>query len=1777
VDDTHKCNGFYHYRSTGEAYGNLSEGLTFYLRTTNACDNLCYIFAPGGSASGFTCCDAICLESCGIAFDLIGSNDYRGFSPGNMLGYLEVETGQPVQVLSRDDSGYFVPPHLSESSSYSNFYTYQGDDDNLNIHSFADGTEVSILNLQTNPITSIWSGTLNEGETYTRTGSLPFSRVVRVRTTKGQASVSVLGGGAADDTNYMSYALDPTGNMQGSDFITQSHTGGFINVTGLEDGTSLELRDAASGELQSTHLVNQGQIVNVNPGIGIWRVRSTKDVTACVGKGVGGTFIPLTRNASGSTPFPPVIAGVHWSPFYPRTSNNTLTVTWLTDELATSKLNYRIGAGAWQEQSVGGTRTEHRIDLDISAISNQTDIRFRPESTDQSGSTTVDNNGGADYVVTVQLDAPDLVVELTGVVDQGTHYTLHFSVHNVGAGNANEIRLKCQMYGMQPFSEGVDSSYQFITSNRIDPTIRIDSIYPDGWAYPTLNVKPFLSETGPIDYRMTGFTSDAEDDWGHNYHLNHAAVTHDWNDAEAEGRYWPANYVVLANLARFYSIHNSSDPSSQAMPREMASFANQRSAALAYITSGDPYVIQDYVQGRFNGKVRDAWRDGGYLLLVGCSAIMPAFGWTLDCTFYDSFTLWMSDNTYANLDEDGHYTPELVVGRITGDHPDHFRSLFSRALAPQSYDKALCISGTGDGEGTFADNAQGARTRLDARYTDALYHRLSSYADTDRLGVYQTHDTNTDFLYYRDHGSVGGWDSLEWWDVASLSFGGKFPIVYSNACLTGQIQTNDNLAEEFLARCASVFIGATQVSPRSENNSLGDKITARHRDGWNIGQAFRLAKRSLAGDIHWYTTCYNDMQIKKELLMYNLYGDPVRGGSAKDLKEEKVTYDTPASPILVALPMVEITTGLDGLDHATIPDPNGDLLLAINEPIVPIYRWTAAFGPGIRVNNMTLASRSGDTHLPGLELPTAWGSEKSLPGPGDVPSPGDFPPDDFHWTEIERPDGGIDVVLTVHPFFYNAATKDATYYQNFTFNLDWTTSNVSILTITPTHQAIPIGSDQTIEVTLQNQGGAAETVNMTVDISNMGTGDSAALFTVNNIVIDPGAVVSRSVVWNPAGQPATGFLATVRVANSGTGDERDVGYSQFRVGHPEVTVTDFFFNQSMAYYVRDNENILLGLTAQNTGDVPVNATTHLEIRRASDNLLFREWACGLPMLGVGGSKVCSDDWSTTGLPEGDYDFRGWVEYEDGVTPIQTIIFGTLYRMRMGWWMPKDVFNRGDKIMATLTLYDDSGHDIGTVDTLNVLILRPNWTTFGPPVAEHPRSPRYSTSFIVSAAEPRGVYGLISTASRENGPTALGGRWFVVDDEGFSMTPDPPVCIADGISSITVTSDIVQEGGLTIPNGTLMTLTQWTGTIATPDEDPVMPGVQVASHGGQFDFVWQSPPQTSLDAFVYGTLGVDRPKSGVSARFKGVDFNQNKRVDVHDILFVQDSEGTVARTFRYDERKDLDEDGVVNSIDRNDVQDRWGIEFPGAVSSVTVTMPIGAHGVILRPIPDRASVPPGGDLSIQIVAEGVNDLGGYEFVGAVTGTALSTVTPLQVTTALESTGNFQTVLGPLAYLGGSRVGAFASGDNPGPGGATVLATLTLHADHLGDSRLILSSALLAQMDGTELPLMQVFDGLYRVEVLVDTPTPTETVAWTPTPTPTTTTTATPTTILTPSPTSTAVPGDTNGDGVIDANDLFHFCHEWKHPSSEADPNCNPVEDEMVDQKDLLELMKYWVGN
>ncbi|NUN97448.1 MAG: hypothetical protein HUU16_14895, partial [Candidatus Omnitrophica bacterium] len=613
VSSAFTCNGFYHYRSNGEAYGNSALGSLFYIRGTGGCDNKMLVFSPQGASQGGTCCDTLCIEFCGISFDLGNPDLFYQWSPGDLLGRLGVNSGSPVQVLARDGGGYFVPPYTEDSFTDSFYRTYQEYREHLNVHSFADDVTFEVRSLHSDSPIVLATGTLQSGQTFTyEGGDSGIHRVLKVRAPKGKTSVSVLGGAdPAMNSNYMTYVLDQNGNFQGTDFITRSHEGGFLYVTGLQDDTAVEVRGATSETLMSAMSLNQGQLANMNPGAGIWRIRADKDITVAVGEGGGGTFIPLTRNTTGTTPYPPVIVGVRWTPYFPRTSDPSLEVRFLTDEACNAKLHFKIGSGPWQQTPEGPLGTEHYQTISLLGLTEETVVRFRVEARDQSGSVTINDNGGSDFVVVVRKDAPDLEVSIFNVIDRGSSRTIRFLVQNMGAGNANQVELILGLEGFQPFTDGVMATYGGLAANLIGARLPVPKLSPSGSTFVDIDLLPYINHLGSADYRLFSCASSAKDDFGHLYTEDFPMVTHDFDDASIENGLSNTRYVVLANLHQFFAMNSASSPAAQRMPREMALFCAQREATLAYTASGSPNEIRAYIRGRFNGKINSGWRDAG--------------------------------------------------------------------------------------------------------------------------------------------------------------------------------------------------------------------------------------------------------------------------------------------------------------------------------------------------------------------------------------------------------------------------------------------------------------------------------------------------------------------------------------------------------------------------------------------------------------------------------------------------------------------------------------------------------------------------------------------------------------------------------------------------------------------------------------------------------------------------------------------------------------------------------------------------------------------------------------------------------------------------------------------------------------------------------------------------------------------------------------------------------------------------------------------------------------
>ncbi|MCA9436542.1 MAG: hypothetical protein KC978_12225, partial [Candidatus Omnitrophica bacterium] len=1100
----------------------------------------------------------------------------------------------------------------------------------------------------------------------------------------------------------------------------------------------------------------------------------------------------------------------------------------------------------------------------------------------------------------------------------------------------------------QTINEGATSNYSQLESNRVFSTIPVPNVAPGQTLFVDLDLVPFAGASS-FNYAQEDCSVSYSDGFGHAFELLPLDMNHQFDSQLIRLEMAGSQYVVVSNPKLFFANRSPSDPSAQKVPREMAKFSLSRDGALAYVSSEDPDKILATIHTRFNRLFSKSWLNAGYLLIVGSDVEFPSFRRKVSCTFGGEQEMWVCDDVYADVDKDDNYTPELIVGRITGKHPDTYSALFSRALTPSYFDKTLTISGTGDGDSDFWESARECNALLDQRYADSFIYRLRNFDESIRNNVYLFNSDNTDFVYYRDHGNVGSWDSFGISSVPNMSFGSKHPIIYSNACLTGHIQSENNLAEKFLAQNAAVFIGATEVSPRSGNNALGKKIASIHKVGHSIGRAMRNGKRSLAGDLHWYSLCWSRLTVSRQNLLYNIYGDPFRGSSTFFPKDSipKTTFDPPVETLNINIPFYQVNSD-DGIDFVNIPDDElGGHLDVVNEPLVPSYRVTANYEPGIRVNDIQLVSRSNQSNETGLTLPVSWWNQKTSMGPNDVPSPGTFPSDAFHWDTLETLDGGQEMMLTVHPFFYNATTKDATYYQDYSFHIDFVTSTVDIEAVTPTYRSVPLGESQEIDVRLTNTGSAEVRVNVSLDIQDMGSFEVASSQSQNGIVIPAGGSLIRHFSWDPAGSPETFYQIIARVFDSSHLGELDKGYENFRVGIPNLSIKSMSFGSVTPGFIGIGEVADLGMEIEGIGDIPVDGTLTLEIRNVGDGDRVSSWQHKFYELIPGATLTYHTDWDSGGILAGSYQVKGWVDHDGGTTPVETVEFETKRDMQWDWDDLEDVYRHGEKIVGTANLRHPNGSVVEPADTAGISVLRPNLETFVPALNLNTMDPYYSTQFIVTALEPSGIHTLTSTASKTGYKTATNIRWFVVTENPFTMNATPEVAIADGITPVHVESEAVREGTATINDGTLITINPLVGSVATEDASPTLGGKQVAASGGRFAFDWLPPTMTALDGFAHAFLGGDRPQSGISVVFKGVDFNGNRRVDVADIGFVRSKESNEFGSDAFDTRADLNGDDLIDATDTQEVIDRWSLEFADADSCPICTPTPKDFGVKIR--------------------------------------------------------------------------------------------------------------------------------------------------------------------------------------------------------------------------------------
>ncbi len=371
-----------------------------------------------------------------------------------------------------------------------------------------------------------------------------------------------------------------------------------------------------------------------------------------------------------------------------------------------------------------------------------------------------------------------------------------------------------------------------------------------------------------------------------------------WTEQTVYSAFEQADYLIVTNPMHLYNLNPDTENVNELL-FTITELAREKKGAIGYIlfdlTASD---IHSEINSWGKNYLNQSWKSQGYLLIVGETEIIPSFTahWNFDFDTDDE-TIYCTDYPYANT-KGKTIMPELHIGRIIGNTCINLtRPLqasldvhYGTALFKRGYEtdaKALCLSGGGNGEGTFWSHVNNVASMLTSAGYQTISLREAIYGDR-MFNELCANSNNQSVIYYRNHGNTNG---HSWTDVITsytyttipinnISFGLTHPLVFACCCCAGQYEDNPNydpggekgIAEGFFDQGAGIYIGSTELSARNLNGVYSRDFFRRWTDnpGKTIAQAWKETRRK-AADEWWYE---NDRFWSAE---YQFYGDPKFG------------------------------------------------------------------------------------------------------------------------------------------------------------------------------------------------------------------------------------------------------------------------------------------------------------------------------------------------------------------------------------------------------------------------------------------------------------------------------------------------------------------------------------------------------------------------------------------------------------------------------------------------------------------------------------------------------------------------------------------------------------------------------------------------------------------------------------------------------------------------------------------------------------------------------------
>ncbi|VUT27735.1 MAG: hypothetical protein SYNGOMJ08_00285 [Candidatus Syntrophoarchaeum sp. GoM_oil] len=443
---------------------------------------------------------------------------------------------------------------------------------------------------------------------------------------------------------------------------------------------------------------------------------------------------------------------------------------------------------------------------------------------------------------------------------------------------------------------------------------------------------------------------------------------------------------------------------------------------------------------------------------------------------------------------------------------------------------------------------------------------------------------------------------------------------------------DNGFAEAFFESGAGVYIGSTRGVRLSRGYEAGPAFLESWEPNEAAGEALTEYKRDRAGHGDGWR-CW----VTKN----NCYGDPKFGavGGTEGAVSLAKEGGPPPSTLEVSIPQYEVET-LAGEDYVDIP--GGDVLLEDGKPRVPYYTVKMDFPTGYKVQDIVMVEKSSLSTTEGLNLPITVMMldfmESSLNAKANSNGEEWYPTKDYEWRVIPNGDGTSTLVLMIYPFFYNYLTTGVRFYQDYSFDINYTVSSVTITDLVTDKDEYRQGNTIMVDMRLNNSGEVQDVI-VDASIKRYSSGevvDGLLLWTLKEFK----GLASFSPQWDSSSVEPGYYYVEVTLKNTG-GNVLDRTTEMFRLGISSGEITSF--TATPEYFDIGNE-IEINMTFNNNGTVNITGTAIIKVLNSTGDAVeeFRHNVTGLT---PSESISFSDTWNTSGAEEGSYKILGYVLYD----------------------------------------------------------------------------------------------------------------------------------------------------------------------------------------------------------------------------------------------------------------------------------------------------------------------------------------------------------------------------------------------------------------------------------------------------------------------------------------------------------------------------------------------------